>query len=69
LEYKKLEKGGMITRRNIGQTIFLTLNRKLISGLQDWVKQYHTNWRSDEATLENYAQYMRVDHIKKKEKK
>lgn len=66
---KVLEKGSMIIRRKIGQTNFLTLNRESLRGLQDWVMQYHTYWGSDEATLENYAQYLGVDHAKKKEKK
>ena len=32
-----LEKGGMVTRRKLGQTNFLTLNRASLSGLQDWL--------------------------------
>jgi DNA-binding transcriptional ArsR family regulator len=32
-----LEKGGMVTRRKIGQTNFLTLNRESLRGLQDWL--------------------------------
>lgn len=63
-----LEKGGMIIRKKIGQTNFLTLNRKSLRGLQDWVMQYHTYWGNDEATLENYAQYLGRDETNKKEK-
>src|SRR5690242_4260606 len=32
-----LEKGGMVTRRKVGQTNFLTLNRESLHGLQDWL--------------------------------
>src|SRR3990172_13333958 len=32
-----LERGGMVTRRKIGQTNFLTLNRASLSGLQNWL--------------------------------
>ena len=32
-----LEKGGMVTRRKIAQTNFLTLNPSSLSGLQDWI--------------------------------
>jgi DNA-binding transcriptional ArsR family regulator len=32
-----LEKAGMVTRRKIGQTNFLTLNREALRGLQDWL--------------------------------
>ena len=37
-----LEKGGMVTRRKIGQTNFLTLNRESLSGLQDWLIRINT---------------------------
>jgi DNA-binding transcriptional ArsR family regulator len=32
-----LERGGIVTRRKIGQTNFLTLNRESLRGLQDWL--------------------------------
>jgi len=35
-----LEKGGMVTRRKIGQTNFLTLNRESLRGLQDWLMRF-----------------------------
>ncbi len=66
---KVLENGGMILRKKIGRTNFLTLNRASLRGLQDWLMQYHTYWGSDEETLENYAQYLGREPIKKKEKK
>jgi DNA-binding transcriptional ArsR family regulator len=34
-----LEKGGIVTRRKIGQTNFLTLNRAALHGLQDWLNR------------------------------
>ena len=37
-----LEKGGMVTRRKIGQTNFLTLNRESLIGLQDWLIRIKT---------------------------
>jgi DNA-binding transcriptional ArsR family regulator len=63
-----LEKGGLIIRKKIGQTNFLTLNRAALRGLQDWVMQYDTYWGNDEATLENYAQYLQRNETNKKEK-
>ena len=66
---KLLENANMILRKKIGRTNFLTLNRKSLRGLQDWLMQYHTYWGSDEETLENYAQYLGRKTIKKKEKK
>ncbi len=37
-----LEKGGMVTRRKVGQTNFLTLNRESLHGLQDWLTRINT---------------------------
>lgn len=65
---KILEKGGLIIRKKFGQTNFLTLNRAALRSLQDWVMQYHTYWGNDEATLENYVQYLSRDETNKKEK-
>jgi DNA-binding transcriptional ArsR family regulator len=53
-----LEKAGMIIRKKIGRTNFLTLNRESLLSLQDWLLQYHAYWGSSEETLENYAQYL-----------
>jgi DNA-binding transcriptional ArsR family regulator len=53
-----LEKAGMILRKKIGRTNFLTINRKSLLILQNWLMQYHPYWGSDEETLENYANYL-----------
>jgi len=37
-----LEQGGIVTRRKIGQTNFLTLNRAALHGLQDWLNRINT---------------------------
>ncbi len=55
---KVLETADLILRKKIGQTNFLTLNRKAFHGLQDWLMQYQTYWGSDEETLENYENYL-----------
>ena len=66
---KVLENAGMIIRKKIGRTNFLTLNRESLRGLQDWLMQYHTYWGSDLETLENYAQYLGVEETNNKGKK
>lgn len=53
-----LEKGDMIIRKKIGRSNVLTLNRKSLRVIQDWLMQYHTYWGSNEETLENYAEYL-----------
>ena len=37
-----LEKGGMVIRKKIGQTNFLSLNRESLIGLQDWLNRVNT---------------------------
>lgn len=37
-----LEKGGIVTRRKIGQTNFLTLNRAALHGLREWLNRINT---------------------------
>ena len=66
---KVLENAGMITRKKVGRTNFLTLNPESLRGLQTWVMQFHTYWSSDDATLENYAQNLDIELHGKKEKK
>ncbi len=64
---KILENAGMILRKKIGRTNFLTLNRESLRGLQDWLMQYHAYWGSNKATLENYAHYLQNgEGVKKK---
>ncbi len=55
---KILEEASVIVRKKIGRTHFLTLNRRSLRGLQEWLMQYHAYWGSDEETLENYAKYL-----------
>jgi DNA-binding transcriptional ArsR family regulator len=61
---KVLENAGMIVRKKIGRTNFLTLNRESLRGLQDWLMQYHTYWGSNNETLENSAQYLSRENHK-----
>lgn len=45
-----LEKGGMITRRKVGQTNFLALNRSSLRGLQDWLTRINLT-KAEETTI------------------
>jgi DNA-binding transcriptional ArsR family regulator len=56
---KILEKGGFVTRKKLGRTNFLALNRNSLRVLQDWLSQYHAYWGTNEETLENYEQYLK----------
>lgn len=51
-----LEDAGLVTRRKVGRTTFLTLKRESLSVLQQWLDQYQTHWGSDQASLENYKE-------------
>jgi len=65
---KLLETAHMITRKKMGRTNFLTLDRQSLRGLQDWLMQFHTYWGSEDETLENYARYLGTDNQGKREK-
>ncbi len=65
---KVLENAEMVTRKKMGRTNFLTLNRASLRGLQDWLMQFHTYWGSEEETLENYARYLGVGQQGEREK-
>ncbi len=54
-----LEKASLIRRKKVGQTTYLTLNRKSLHLLQDWLLQYHTYWGSDKESLENYEYFLK----------
>lgn len=55
---KILENAGLVVRRKMGRTNFLTLDPRSVQVLQDWLQQYHTYWGSDKASLQNYANYL-----------
>ncbi|WP_181779362.1 ArsR/SmtB family transcription factor [Pseudonocardia pini] len=55
-----LGSAGLVHRHKRGRTTFLTLERKALHQLQDWVGQFHPYWGSDEATYENYERYLGV---------
>ena len=53
-----LERTGLVERRKIGRTTYLTLKRQPLGQLQTWVEQFHPYWGHDDATYENY-----LDHL------
>lgn len=55
---KILEAAGLVVRRKMGRTNFLTLDPRSVQVLQDWLQQYRTYWGSAAATLANYANYL-----------
>ena len=53
-----LEDTGLVLRRKIGRTNFLTLNPRSLLGPQNWLARFHTYWGYERQTLENYARYL-----------
>jgi DNA-binding transcriptional ArsR family regulator len=56
-----LERAGLVRRRKIGRTTFLTLDRASMRGLQAWLSQYHAYWGTGQETLENYAVFLATE--------
>ena len=55
---KLLETAGIVNRRKIGRTNFLTLERRSLRSLQDWLGQYHAYWGTEEESLQNYEAFL-----------
>jgi DNA-binding transcriptional ArsR family regulator len=62
-----LEDAGLVTRRKLGRTTFLALDRATMRELQAWLTQYHAYWGTDKETLENYEAYLARDPQPSKE--
>lgn len=56
-----LVEAGMVGRRKLGRTTFLTLDRASIRGLQGWLGEFHAYWGTEKETLENYAQFLAAE--------
>ena len=56
-----LEEAAMVSRRKLGRTNLLALEREPLSRLQAWTGQFHPWWGTDGETLENYADALRRD--------
>jgi DNA-binding transcriptional ArsR family regulator len=54
-----LEEAGLISRRKVGRTNFVALQRSSLNVVRDWALQYRTDWGNDKETLENYIASMR----------
>src|SRR5215475_9777430 len=53
-----LEAAGLVVRHKRGRTTFLTLGRAPLASLQEWVTQFHPYWGADDASFDNYAEYL-----------
>ena len=62
-----LETAGLVTRRKLGRTTFLTLDRSAIRALQTWLGRYHAYWGTDKETLENYERFLAREPITREE--
>ena len=63
-----LEEARLVTRRKLGRTTFLALDRAAIRGLQRWLAHFHAYWGDEKETLENYGRYLVSDPPNTEEK-
>jgi DNA-binding transcriptional ArsR family regulator len=56
-----LEEAGMVRRRKLGRTTFLTLDRASIRSLQGWLAEFHAYWGTEKETLENYEPFLAAE--------
>ncbi len=52
---------GIVDRRKLGRTTFLTLDRASMRDLQAWLGEFHAYWGTERETLENYSQFLSSD--------
>jgi hypothetical protein len=62
-----LEDAAMVSRRKLGRTNFLALEREPLSRLQAWTGQFNPWWGTGAETLENYAAFLGGDPSSTKE--
>lgn len=62
-----LQEAGMIRRRKLGRTTFLTLDRASIRSLQAWLGEFHAYWGSEAESLANYESYLSREPVIEKE--
>ncbi len=62
-----LEEAGLVRRRKLGRTTFLTLDRVSIRSLQAWLGQYHAYWGTESEGLDNYASFLTREPSTEKE--
>ena len=56
-----LEAAGLVSRRKLGRTTFLTLDRAGVREVQAWLGQFHTYWGTERETLESQERYLASD--------
>ncbi len=52
---------GIVDRRKVGRTTFLTLDRASMRNLQAWLGEFHAYWGTEKETLENYTKFLTSD--------
>ena len=63
-----LVEAGMVRRRKLGRTTFLTLDRASIRSLQAWLAEYHAYWGTEKETLENYGPFLGAEPSTERER-
>ena len=58
---RSLEEAAMVSRRKLGRTNFLALEREPLIRLQAWTGQFNPWWGTEGETLENYVDALRRD--------
>jgi len=53
-----LENACLIRRRKTGRTTYLTLERRSLRSLQDWLAEFHAYWGTDAESLANYEEFL-----------
>ena len=66
--HKHIRALAMISRRKVGRTNFLALERGPLVALQSWIDHFHPWWGTESESLENYAEFLSNDQDDSEEK-
>jgi DNA-binding transcriptional ArsR family regulator len=58
-----LENAELVRRRKTGRSTYMTLERRSLRLLQDWLAGFHTYWGTDAESLANYEEFLTVNAI------
>lgn len=53
-----LEASGMVSRRKVGRTNYLAIDRGPLRRMQAWVEQFHPFWGTEGESLDNYLAHL-----------
>ena len=62
-----LEAARLITRRKIGRTNVVTIDRDAVKALHEWIALFHPYWGDERESLDNYERFVSSPTVEREE--